>query len=101
MQGVMRHIPHWYWTLTSLIPSGTLSCSNPNLPKNDGQCKPLQGLCALPKWELPNMTPPVQCRKMKKNSPSTNNVEHGFWFALAISSNVRVATKMNMLWTGL
>jgi hypothetical protein len=36
--------------------------------KNIGQCKPLEGLCAMPKWVLANTTPLLQCT-MNKNIP--------------------------------
>lgn len=79
MQGIVWHVPHWDWRLMDMIPNGTLSGCYPTLPKIVNQCKLLQGLCAMPKWVLANMTPLLQCT-MKKTFPSTNNMEHGFWF---------------------
>ena len=78
MQGMVRHIPHWRWTLASLIPSGTMSCCHPHLTKkNGGQCKPLQGLCAMPKWELPNMAPMLQHTKRWRRNPF--HQQYGKW----------------------
>lgn len=42
---------------TSCSPSnGTLQDYHPTLPKDVGNCRPILGLCAMPKLELANMT---------------------------------------------
>ena len=41
--------------LIFLLPIGILHECQPTLPKDVGQCKPIHGLCTMPKSELANM----------------------------------------------
>ena len=51
------------------IKCGTLQDCHPALPKDVGHCRPILGLCAMPKLELANMTHLLQRTKGLKKMP--------------------------------
>ena len=102
MQRMMWHISHQWWRWTALMLVAYCKVATQFYQKMLSKCKPLHRLCAILKWDLPNMPPLLQRTKRQRSSSLSPPMwRMGFGFAMMASSVVWVTTKMNMLWIGL